>query len=644
MADVLRAPVVSIYPGRKSQPAEIWPNLLLNTLALVAAAPLRNPAFDNSRQLRLSQAQIEPISMPLLLRQTPAQLLPLGTNGYDEWAQPRLIYRPQDTQPQNVLIRDLAPLALPFVSIPDFAHARLVYRPQDTNIGDSLVRILAANALPFVAGPDILQWRAIQRPQDTNPPNVLLGVSAPAQLLPIGANGYDEWAQPRLTYRPQDTNSGNLLIRDLVPAQLLPVGTNGDDLTQIARRSVVQTDVQPNLLTNTLAPSQSLQLAGNLLDWTQPIWRRGAQDTTPFGNLLSSTLGLTPGPFIPADTAQCNLSIRPQDTQTSNAVLLRGPVQLLPVGTNGYDELCQPRLRVGAQADGQSNLLTSTLAVVATATVVQPFDFTQPVKGRFAQADATPNTLIRVLIPAQLLPIGTNSDDFTQPSRRVQSQSDSAANLLLNTLSAAPQVLPAGQILDGLQWRKSVSPQDTSYVNLLSGTLSLTPGPFVPVDTAQWGFATRAQDTQFQNGTLLRLVIAQAAPFASVDTAQRARPFAPQDTTAPQSILYQVQVSAPIRSIDTTQGMRRPGAQADASSNLLTSTLRVVGPLPFVAADWTIIPSKRPGPQDTNVGNWIFQNAPPPVALATVPTVRFVLADYPQRIVLTGSATLIAMN
>jgi hypothetical protein len=411
---------------------------------------------------------------------------------------------------------------------------------------------------------------------------------------------------------------------------------------------------------------------------------RKAQIVDLVPNLLLNTLAVVSAsqPIQQEFSDNPRIRVSSQTELFSMAAVLRlPPAQKLPIGVNGYDELCQTRVRVGGQSDCASNLLTTTLSQVAAAPFVPFNDFWQVGKGKYAQVDLLQNVLIRDLVPAQLLPIGNNGEDFTQVARRAPAQADASANLLLNTLAATQQTPPPGALGfdDFGQPRVVGRPQDTgSAINLLSSTLSLTAGPFIPADTSQLNFIPRPQDTQPQN-TLVRLPPGSVVvPLVPIDTTQRGRSAIAQDTQTPNLLirvsipaqilpigvngydepaqprliyrpqdtqtansLIQVfapgQIAAPVIPVDWAQRLKPVAPQGTESSNLL---IRILAPAqttaPVNAVDWTQ-PRVRGPSQDTNAPNVLLRDLPPaqllPMGtnaedLSFAPVRRFTQVDF----------------
>jgi hypothetical protein len=360
----------------------------------------------------------------------------------------------------------------------------------------------------------------------------------------------------------------------LTPAQQTPF--SGRDLAELARkgRGAQQTDLGVNLLTTTLAPSGGAAPFVPL-DWPVVTRKQIAQDTGSYANLLTTTLGV-------------------QGTSTSAQTT--APV-ITPVLS-----------RKRPQADAQPNLLTSTLAPVASSPPFVPRDWPQlgrrdslagqfmglaPIQSSAAapfalldwpallkrkdgQVDLLPNLSVSTLaLPAVVAPFVPN--DFGQFARRQLAQDTNVPNLILTATLVAPiRSVDVGQVFRRKDGQADAQP------NLLVSTLALPapPPPFVPLD---WPVTWRRTFNQFEVTASNLLILRTLTP--------------------------------PVVPTDFGQSAKRRDGQTDVPPNLLA----VQSPAPFASIDWPSI-SRKAVPQDTQLNNSLIRIAPPAIAGSPAPT------------------------
>jgi hypothetical protein len=277
MATIFRAPLLCLQnKQRYVAAADVVPNLLLTTLALVAAAA---PPFHQTEWPTPLRARAVPVAdvhpnVTLRRKQPPNRVL--------DWLTPSSHPAARFDDPPNLLASTLAPAAaavLPpgeawFELPPARARQPRVDDPPNVALNAPIVA-----TLPFAQDDQPLPpSRARSIPYAEVGPNTTV-VGIPPALLPFSL---DDWP---ITLRVRWAASP-----DLVGVTLrLPSGAsapfNQDEWPTPTRSRWVATDQSPNLQSSTLR-SPALVLPFSLKDWPNPIRRRSGDPSIPVTDWL----------------------------------------------------------------------------------------------------------------------------------------------------------------------------------------------------------------------------------------------------------------------------------------------------------------------------------------------------------------------
>lgn len=266
-------------------------------------------------------------------------------------------------------------------------------------------------------------------------------------------------------------------------------------------------------------------------------------------NLLLTLLAAAAvtAPFV----QQADQWVRPQFTPSrypdavQNLLLTLLPTTLAPFINEAE---AKPVELAKRQHEATQNLLLTLLAAPAVALPFVPTEWAQPVSRAVRVAETSPNLRL-TLLPTTLAPF--QSSDWTRATGRVWRQYQAESNLFFSTLGPKPFVNESWPAPPRLSGRVAEATQNLLVTTLAGAAAS---APFIP---AEWGrpapLLTRSVEA-VQNllGTLLPTTLP---------------PFVPKDWL----VFKQV-----------------PGRVAEATSNLLTSTLGLVQqPMPFIPVEWT---------------------------------------------------------
>jgi hypothetical protein len=353
MATIFRGPTFAQSVRRKINRPDVWPNLLVATLAVVAAAPFKPNLFQQPYKARIAQSAELPPNM-LVLGITAA---PIPTGRTDlPGAQAREKFSQLTELPPNSLIGGIPIGGTPFTP-----------------------RIWQQGYEPRLVTADV-------------PPNMLIG-GIPAGDSP----GWNDSSTQQ--YRQRYASPGEL-PRSLLTSTLVQTAapfSPGDFSARQSREPLTPFEIPPNTLVRgiTAAPPPF-----NLLDWTGVTAARSVSAQV-FPNLLGTTLAITQAqPFVQGDWQQpfrragITADIPPNTT-------LRGiPAATVPFNLTDWTRV-YPRAVV--RVIDPPNLSASTLAPAAQA----PFsldDWTPAVRARISQVtEIPPNMLVRG-IPAAPMP------------------------------------------------------------------------------------------------------------------------------------------------------------------------------------------------------------------------------------------------
>lgn len=433
------------------------------TLALRPQAPFLPPVDLNPVRSLLARAP--DVAVNLLLTTLAVTAIPFINS---EWSRPPV--RPPQVQVEqapNLLLTTLAPVEIPFVPI-DWSIPRLRPAPSPPEI---LSNLLSTTLKPPAV---ILVPRApLYTPRPTRPPpvrweapNLLESTLAPTVEIP-----FIPWEEPtRVAQRrpAPDEVPQNLLGTTLAPTGIPFVPS---DAPPVRRGDARRLDVEPNLLTSTLAPA--LAAAPFVpTDWPTPVRRAGPPPTEIIQNLLGTTLApaAPAAPFIPWVETPVPLRVSRAGAPPEQNLLL---TTLAPLTAPfvPQDWLVPPRRRVSPHIESPQNLLALD---GSKGVPVHPRDWpTVATSPRSPRLELPPNLLGTTLAPTGIpfVPF-----DWAIPqTRALPSPIDQTPNLLTSTLAPALAAAPFAQRDWPTPQARVVSLPDEPPPNLLLMTLAPPP-------------------------------------------------------------------------------------------------------------------------------------------------------------------------
>jgi hypothetical protein len=385
VANVIREPLLAPVTKRPTLNVDLIPNLLLTTLAIVAAIPFHQTDWPTPVRARsIPQADIPP---NILVRGIPAQPT-VPFKNLEQYTQFRA--RPAQSEiPPNLLATTLKPAqGAPFKQSdwPNPVSARIA--PQ----ADSLAGV-TTRGIPSLNPFYQTDWPNPVRARIAAQADSLAGVTTrgiPASVLAPFVQS--DWPQPARARTTPAADSGPISLALVSAFTGAPFSLYEFPNPQ-ARKYYAQVDATPNLAIF----AQALGVPFYQTDWQNPFARKPQRFDDP-PNLISSTL--KPASTNPFYTVDQSAPVRRIATifvdPVPNMVLLGIPAQPTLSPFLQSDWPTPMRARYVAAIDGTFNLLIQAQQVAGPLIAIQDWPLVLP--RRYAQVEQAPyNLLIQAL-------------------------------------------------------------------------------------------------------------------------------------------------------------------------------------------------------------------------------------------------------
>lgn len=360
MAEVFRQPLTTRTPGKRAADQTFRPpNLLLTTLAVVAAAAPFVTEWENPR----TKARVQP---PLTVSGRPPNTIPppypAGRAQVTESPVARRIARPAE-QPPNLLPDTLAP-----VVAGEFPPGRTSDFPNPVR-AKALLRVNHHRSA-YDPPPQVFPL-PVARQLDW--PNPLVRKSL-AGLEGGHVRYFDEpdyllrslqrdWPNPTVRRHAQPPQLvANRLVNLLFAAQPVPVGRQLDWPNPVPRKAQVRGDADGNALLSTLFVQPPFP-PGRQLDWTNPRLPKWQVRGDVESSLLVTTLFVPPAAFPPG---------RQQDWP--NPVKERWPEVSYTFSGTPLPNDIPPALEVQGEADDENRRRRRVIHKVSRESVIEKID------------------------------------------------------------------------------------------------------------------------------------------------------------------------------------------------------------------------------------------------------------------------------